>query len=163
MALLIKEVVWHTKQIVYELLNSVLHSFDENSLGDCLKLLYELTFFCMHNSEVVCERFWSLCQQPDRDNLTILLSYAMETFPISFVLTLTFFSLVCKTSPVMCKQTFEYLSRMDQFCEYFECLNMDEYVVNGEAVRLIKNRRIFGMISIIFNTINGVIELINFS
>lgn len=134
------------KQIVFDLLNSVLHSFDENSLGaDSLKLLYELTFFCMHNCELVCERFWSMCQQADRANATILLSYAMETFPVSFVLTLTFFSLVAKTGgPVMCKQAFEYLTRLDQFCEYFECLGSDEYVVSGEAVRLIRNRRVFG-------------------
>lgn len=136
--------MWHTKQIIFELINSVLHSFDDNSLGDSLKLLYELCFFCMLDNEIVCERFWSLCQQADRDNVTILLSYAIETFPISFLLTLTFFSLVCKTSPSMCKQAFEYLSRMDQFCEFFQCLNTDEYVTNGESIRLIKNRKILG-------------------
>ena len=114
------------------------------SLGDGMKLLFELCFFCMHDNEVVCERFWSLCQLPDRDNLTLLMSYAMETFPVSFVLTLTFFSLVCRTSPEMCKQAFEYLSRMDQYCEFFQCLNVDEYVTNGDAIRLIKNRKIFG-------------------
>lgn len=142
-----KEVIWHMKQVIFDLLNSILHSFDENSLGggESLKMLYELTFFCMHANDMVCERFWSLCAQPDRDNATILLSYAMETFPLSFVLTLTFFSLVARTNAHMCKQALEYLARMDQFCEYFDALDMDEYVNNGESVRLIRNRRVFGL------------------
>lgn len=138
-----QDLVWHLKQIIYELLNSVLHSFDENSMGENLKTLYELCFFCMHKNEIICEHFWRLCQLPDRDNLTLLISYSLETFPISFGLTLTFFSQIASTSPELCKQTFEHLTRMDQFCEYFENISPDEYVSSVDSIRLVKNRKLF--------------------
>lgn len=138
------------KQVVFDLLNGVMHAFDETSLGgENLKVLYELAFFCMHDNEAVSERVWRLCQLADRDNVTILFSYALETFPVSFVVALTFFALVAKASPSMCKQTFAHLTCMEQFCEYVECLRLDDYVAaaNGAdagGVRLIRNRKVFG-------------------
>ncbi|CAF0748679.1 unnamed protein product [Brachionus calyciflorus] len=143
-----QDLIWYVKQTIYEVLNSVLHSFDENSLGDNLKFIYELTFFCMHKNHVVCEHFWRLCKLPDRDNLTILIFYSLETFPISFSLSLTFFSLIAKTSPELCKQVFEYLSQMDQFCEYLENLSPNEYISSGEEIQLTKPRRLFDTIQL---------------
>ncbi len=134
--------MWHLKEILFGLLNSVLQSFDESSMNH-LKNIFELCFFCMHKNEFLCEEFWKMCQQPDRDNITILMSHALETFPISFGLTLTFFSLIASTSPDLCKQTVEFLCNMNQFCEYFDSLNSDEYTSNGEQIRLVKQRKLF--------------------
>ena len=134
------------KQNIFYLLNSVLHSFDENSMSQNLKTIFELCFFCMHKHQLLGEEFWRMCKQPDRGNITILMSYAIETFPISFGLTLTFFSLIAQSSVDLCQQSLEYLSRMDQFCEYFENFAEDEYASSssGESIKLLKARKLFG-------------------
>lgn len=143
-----EDVVWYIKHVVYELLNALFRSFDENSLGENFRSLYEITFYCMNKNEVICEHFWKLCNQPDRDNITILIYYAMETFPISFDLTLTFFSLIAKTNTELSKQIFEYLGRMDQYCEYLENLSPNDFVTSGEQVQLVNSRKIFDCIEL---------------
>lgn len=143
-----KDLTWFIKQVVYELLNGLFKSFDENSLGDNFKALYEITFYCMHQNEAICEHMWKLCNQPDRDNITILINYALETFPISFDLSMTFFSLIAKTSRELCRQVFEYMSRMDQYCEYLENLNPDDYIQGGDQVQLTRTRRIFDCVQL---------------
>lgn len=130
-------------QVIYDLINSVLHLFDENSLGDNIKALFDICFFCMQKNKSICENYWMLCKQPDRDNLTILMSHSIETFPINLGLTFTFFSLISKISPDLCKQINDYLTHMDQFCEYFEDLDPNEYNSNGDAVKLIRSRKLF--------------------
>lgn len=122
----------------------MLNTFDENSIGENFKLLYELCFFCMDKHELICRHFWKLCQQPDRENLTILLFYSLETFPISFAPTLTFFTLLSKSSADLCRQVTDYVSHMDQYCEYFDNLNSDEFTIGGDCIRLVTNRRLFG-------------------
>ena len=139
----LEETLWHIKQVIYQLVNVVLHSFDDNSFGRDLKMLYELCFFCMEANEINCDRFWKACQSSDRDNITILLSYSLETFPINFGTTLTFFSLVARTNLEFCKKVIDYLSQMNQFCEYFN-LMPDEYASNGEQIRLKRKRPLFG-------------------
>ena len=137
--------LWYLKQVIFSLISVVLHSFDENSMSQNLKTLFELCFFCMHDNEYLCEEFWDICKQPDRGNVTILLSYAIETFPISFGLTLTFFSLIAKTNADLCQQVIGHLTHMDQFCEYFENFNSDEYASSGDTVKLLKSRKLFGI------------------
>jgi hemoglobin-like flavoprotein len=141
-----EDILWHIKQIVYHLLTSVLHSFDESSaIGDQLKIVFELCFFCLNKNEVLCEVFWRTCNLEDRDNLTILMSHAIETFPISFRTTLTFMSLLARTSPKLCKDIIEYLTHMGQYCENYNDISQDEYVGNGEFIRLTRRRRLFGI------------------
>jgi hypothetical protein len=120
-------------------------------MSDNLKTLFELCFFCMHNHSLLCEQFWSMCKQPDRDNITILISYAFETFPVSFGLTLTFFSLITKTNADLCQQCIGHLAHMNQFCEFFDNLSPEEYVSNGETVKMLTSRKLFGR-----NLINSV-------
>jgi hypothetical protein len=136
--------LWHLKVIIYDLINCVLHSFDENSLnGENLRILFDLCYFCMDKNDYTSQKFWNACQSIDRDNITLLMGHSIDTFPISFRHCLTFFSLIAKTSPQLCKQIFEYLNNMDQYCEYLDNLNLDEYVTSGDSVRLVKNRELF--------------------
>ena len=99
----------------------------------------------MTKNNAICEKFWTSCKSQDRENITILMSHAIETFPINFSMTLKFFSLMSKTSPDLCKQSVEYLTQMYQFCEYFEDIESDEFVLNGESIKLVKNRVLFGI------------------
>jgi hypothetical protein len=131
------------KQIVYFLLNSVLHSFDENSMHEHLRIIFELCFVCMNDNKYICEDFWRLCNLVDRDNITVLMYYSIEAFPICFRLTLTFFSLIAKTNVDLCRQVIEYISNMDQFCEYLEDISPEEYVSNGDCIKLVKRRALF--------------------
>ena len=140
--------MWHVKQIVYDFLNSVLHSFDESSMGDNLKTLFELCFFCMDKNELICENFWKACNLPDRENLTILMSHSIEKFPISLGLCFTFFSLISKTNPDLCKQTIDFLSNMDQYCEYLDNLNPDEFTSFDDSIKLLKNHKLFDTFTI---------------
>ncbi len=121
-----------------------MHSFDENSLnGENLRILFDLCYFCMDKNYVICQKFWNSCQSIDRDNITLLMSHSIDTFPISFRHCLTFFSLISKTNSQLCKQIFEYLNNMDQYCEYQDNLDLDEYVISGDSVNLVKNRKLF--------------------
>lgn len=124
-------------------MSSVLHSFDESSMSQHLKALYELTFFCMNDNEQLCREFWTTCQRAERDNLTILMSYAMDTFPISFGLSLTFFSLLAQVDAPTCQQIMDHLSHMDQFCEYFDNLMPQDYESNGDNVKLLVDKKLF--------------------
>ncbi len=149
-------VLWHLKQILFSFLNMVLDTFDvERMASENLKYLFELTFFCMNKNELVCENFWKSCTSQSSSgngesgaDLTVLMLYAVEKFPISFGLCLTFFSLISKTNPDLCQQTLEYLSRqMDQYCEYLDALNSDEFHIittnTDDSIRLVKNRLLF--------------------
>ena len=69
----------------------------------------------------------------------------METFPINLGLLFTFFSLIAKANPDYCKQTIDYLTHMDQYCEYFDELDQNEFITNGEAIKLTKSRKLFGI------------------
>jgi hypothetical protein len=139
-----EDTLWHLKLVVYDLINCVLHSFDENSLnGENLRILFDLCYFCMDKNELISQKFWNTCQSIDRDNITLLMSHSIDTFPISFRHCLTFFSLIAKTNSQLCKQIFEYLNNIDQYCEYLDNLNLDEYVTSGDSVRLVKNRQLF--------------------
>ena len=146
--------LWHLKQILYAFLNAVLNTFDvERMSADNLKYLYELTFFCMNKNEYVCENFWKSCIQPNVSatgaDLTVLMLYAVEKFPISFGLCLTFFSLISKTNVELCKQTIDYLTQqMDQYCEYLETISAEEFQLSSsssdeETIRLVKDRKLF--------------------
>lgn len=117
--------------------------FDENSLGDNLRVLFDICFFCMQKNKQVCENFWTACKQPDRENLTILMSHAIETFPINLGFTFTFFSLISKSSAEFCKQIVDYLTHMDQYCEYLEDLDQHEYISNSDAVKLTRGHILF--------------------
>lgn len=121
----------------------MLHSFDDNAFAQDLKLLYELCFFCMDKCETNCKKFWEACQSADRDNITILMAYSLETFPANFGTTLTFFSLIAKTNVDYCKRVTDYLSQMNQYCEYFDLLPED-YVANGDTIQLRTRRNLFG-------------------
>ena len=123
--LILKDIWLVATQVIYDLLNVVLHLFDENSLGENLRALFDICFFCMQKNKKIAEHFWSACKQPDRENLTILMSHAIETFPVNLELTFTFFSLIAKTKPEFCKQVVDYLTRMDQYCENFEDLDIN--------------------------------------
>ncbi len=146
--------LWHSKQILYSFLNMVLNTFDvERMASENLKYLFELTFFCMNKNEFVCENFWKSCtnQTMNADSspdLTVLMLYAIEKFPISFGLCFTFFSLISKTNPEFCQETLDFLSRqMDQYCEYLDTINSDEFQIqttnNEDSIRLVKNRFLF--------------------
>ncbi len=145
--------LWHLKQILYSFLNMVLNTFDaERMSSENLKYLFELTFFCMNKNEFVCENFWKSCIQPNANatggDLTVLMSHAIEKFPISFGLCLTFFSLISKTSVELCKQTIDFLThQMDQYCEYLDTISADEFQLsstnNDDSIRLVKNRKLF--------------------
>lgn len=141
--LILKDIWLVATQVIYDLLNVVLHLFDENSLGENLRALFDICFFCMQKNKKIAEHFWSACKQPDRENLTILMSHAIETFPVNLELTFTFFSLIAKTKPEFCKQVVDYLTRMDQYCENFEDLDINEYISNGETLKLVRSRKLF--------------------
>lgn len=138
-----KETLWCITKVIYDLVNSVLHLFDENSLGDNLCILFDICFFCMQKNKRISSHFWTSCKQPDRGNLTILMSHALETFPINLGFTFSLFSLIARTGSDFCKEVVDYLTHMDQFCEYFEDLNPNEYISNGDSVKLTRNRKLF--------------------
>ncbi len=137
-----QEILWCISQTVYDLVNSVLSLFDEHSLGDTLRILFDIAFFCMQQNRRVTEHFWTACKQPDRENLTILMSHALDTFPINLTFTFTFFSLIARSSPDLCKQVVDYLTHMDQYCEYLEDIDTNDYSTSSDSIKLIRPRKI---------------------
>jgi hypothetical protein len=89
---------------VYGLISSVLHSFDEGSLGSNLNSLYELSFYCLNDNKYLCNKFWDQCNREERDNLTILLLNSIELFPFCMERTFTFFSLLSQSDEKLWEQ-----------------------------------------------------------
>lgn len=79
-----------------------MYTFDEACLGKNVDSAYELCFFCLHENEYLCEKFWLECKNEERANATILLLNSIEFFPITVEKTFSFFSLIAQTNAKFC-------------------------------------------------------------
>ena len=96
------------------MLSSVLHLFDERSLGNNLNSLYELCFYCLNENFYLCDKFWEQCNREERDNLTILLLNSLELFPICMEKTFTFFSIMLQSNEKLYKQVIILLNNLNK-------------------------------------------------
>ena len=160
---------------VFDLLNSALHSFDLlEAVANSVQCMHDLCLFCMEDDDnnntnntkrnEVAGLFWRLCMRADRDNATVLLAHALDTFPLSMPLTFAFYAMVARASVHTCKQILHCLANMDQFTELLDAIPTDEYVLlsssnhstnntAGDIVRLIRSRKIFGIFFLLFSFI----------